>query len=233
MQEVAKKHEMVIVVPLYEEDGDRHLLQHRRRDRRRRDLPRQVPQEPHPALRARASGRSSTSGPATSAIRCSRPATPTSASTSATTATSPRARASWASTARRSSSIRRRRWRGCPSISGSSSSRRTRWPTRIFVGAINRVGYEEPWNIGEFYGQSYFCDPRGQFVARGVARPGRAGDGGAGPRQDPRGAERVAVLPRPPAGDVRRDRQAVGSLCHPERSEGGHARAWSPSLRSG
>ncbi len=34
-----------------------------------------------------------------------------------------------------------------------------------FVGAINRVGYEEPWNIGEFYGQSYFCDPRGQILA--------------------------------------------------------------------
>jgi beta-ureidopropionase len=34
-----------------------------------------------------------------------------------------------------------------------------------FVGAINRVGTEAPWNIGEFYGQSYFCDPRGQFVA--------------------------------------------------------------------
>jgi beta-ureidopropionase len=34
-----------------------------------------------------------------------------------------------------------------------------------FVGAINRVGYEAPWNIGEFYGQSYFCDPRGQFLA--------------------------------------------------------------------
>jgi len=36
-----------------------------------------------------------------------------------------------------------------------------------FVGAINRVGREAPWNIGEFYGQSYFCDPRGQFVAQG------------------------------------------------------------------
>src|SRR6184192_2511619 len=34
-----------------------------------------------------------------------------------------------------------------------------------FVGAINRVGYEAPWNIGEFYGQSYFCDPRGQMLA--------------------------------------------------------------------
>ncbi|MFZ2492133.1 MAG: nitrilase-related carbon-nitrogen hydrolase [Thermoanaerobaculia bacterium] len=36
-----------------------------------------------------------------------------------------------------------------------------------FVGAINRVGTEAPWNIGEFYGQSYFCDPRGQFLAAG------------------------------------------------------------------
>lgn len=35
-----------------------------------------------------------------------------------------------------------------------------------FVGAINRVGHEQPWDIGEFYGQSYFCDPRGQFVAQ-------------------------------------------------------------------
>lgn len=36
-----------------------------------------------------------------------------------------------------------------------------------FVGAINRVGYEAPWNIGEFYGSSYFCDPRGQIIAEG------------------------------------------------------------------
>jgi beta-ureidopropionase len=36
-----------------------------------------------------------------------------------------------------------------------------------FVGAINRVGNEAPWNIGEFYGQSYFCDPRGQIMAEG------------------------------------------------------------------
>ncbi|MFG0245346.1 MAG: nitrilase-related carbon-nitrogen hydrolase [Phycisphaerales bacterium JB052] len=38
---------------------------------------------------------------------------------------------------------------------------------QYFVGAINRVGTESPWNIGEFYGSSYFCDPRGQFVAQG------------------------------------------------------------------
>jgi len=34
-----------------------------------------------------------------------------------------------------------------------------------FVGAINRVGHEQPWDIGEFYGTSYFCDPRGQILA--------------------------------------------------------------------
>src|SRR6188472_4135433 len=36
---------------------------------------------------------------------------------------------------------------------------------QYFVGAINRPGWEEPWRIGEFYGQSYFCDPRGQLLA--------------------------------------------------------------------
>jgi beta-ureidopropionase len=35
-----------------------------------------------------------------------------------------------------------------------------------FVGAINRVGIEAPWNIGEFYGSSYFCDPRGRIFAQ-------------------------------------------------------------------
>ena len=35
-----------------------------------------------------------------------------------------------------------------------------------FVGAINRVGVEAPWNIGEFYGSSYFCNPRGQIIAQ-------------------------------------------------------------------
>jgi beta-ureidopropionase len=35
-----------------------------------------------------------------------------------------------------------------------------------FIGAINRVGYEQPWNIGEFYGKSYFCNPRGKIIAQ-------------------------------------------------------------------
>jgi N-carbamoylputrescine amidase len=36
-----------------------------------------------------------------------------------------------------------------------------------YVGAINRPGTEAPWNIGEFYGNSYWANPRGQIVAQG------------------------------------------------------------------
>ena len=34
-----------------------------------------------------------------------------------------------------------------------------------FMGCINRVGTEQPWNLGRFYGSSYFVDPRGQIFA--------------------------------------------------------------------
>jgi len=34
-----------------------------------------------------------------------------------------------------------------------------------FMGCINRVGEEPPWKIGRFYGTSFFCDPRGRTVA--------------------------------------------------------------------
>ena len=33
--------------------------------------------------------------------------------------------------------------------------------------AANRVGTEAPWNIGHFYGSSYFVDPRGNFLKVG------------------------------------------------------------------
>jgi beta-ureidopropionase len=36
-----------------------------------------------------------------------------------------------------------------------------------FMGCINRVGTEAPWNVGKFYGNSYFVDPRGQIIACG------------------------------------------------------------------
>ena len=29
------------------------------------------------------------------------------------------------------------------------------------------MGHEQPWDIGEFYGQSYFCNPRGQIITEG------------------------------------------------------------------
>jgi N-carbamoylputrescine amidase len=35
-----------------------------------------------------------------------------------------------------------------------------------FMGCINRTGTEAPWNIGKFYGSSYFVDPRGNFIAQ-------------------------------------------------------------------
>lgn len=34
-----------------------------------------------------------------------------------------------------------------------------------FIGAINRAGREEPWNVGQFFGNSYFCNPRGEIIA--------------------------------------------------------------------
>ena len=34
-----------------------------------------------------------------------------------------------------------------------------------FMGCINRVGEEKPWNLGKFYGQSYFVNPRGQIFS--------------------------------------------------------------------
>jgi beta-ureidopropionase len=36
-----------------------------------------------------------------------------------------------------------------------------------FVGTNNRVGREAPWNFGEFYGSSYFCNPYGEILAQG------------------------------------------------------------------
>jgi len=38
----------------------------------------------------------------------------------------------------------------------------------VFMGAINRVGTEEPWasEMGEFYGSSYIVNPRGEIEAQ-------------------------------------------------------------------
>lgn len=39
----------------------------------------------------------------------------------------------------------------------------------VYIAAINRVGIEQPWNIGEFYGSSYFVNPRGEIIAQASA----------------------------------------------------------------
>ena len=36
-----------------------------------------------------------------------------------------------------------------------------------YIAASNRVGTEAPWNIGKFYGTSYFCSPKGEMLAVG------------------------------------------------------------------
>ena len=162
---------------------------------------------------SRASGRSSTSGPGTSATRCSRRPSARSACTSATTGTSRRARERSGSTAPRSCSSRRPRRAACRSTCGGSSSPATPSPTATTSGTINRVGIEKEFGDDDFYGQSYFVDPRGQFVGdvgdrarRGADRPRPRS------RQDRRGPQHVAVLPRPAAGRIRRLDTPVGAI---------------------
>ena len=36
-----------------------------------------------------------------------------------------------------------------------------------FMGCVNRVGVEAPWHLGTFYGRSYFVSPRGEILAQG------------------------------------------------------------------
>ena len=80
-----------------------------------------------------------------------------------------------------------------------------------YVGTINRVGIEADIGDDDFYGQSYFVDPRGQFVGDVGSRPRRGADRPRpGPRQDHRGPQDVAVLPRPPARRVRGPHATVG-----------------------
>ena len=35
-----------------------------------------------------------------------------------------------------------------------------------YIGAVNRVGSEAPWNIGRFYGSAYVVNPRGKLIAK-------------------------------------------------------------------
>ena len=37
----------------------------------------------------------------------------------------------------------------------------------VFIGANNRIGLEKPWEFGRFYGTSYFVNPRGEVLVKG------------------------------------------------------------------
>jgi len=63
---------MVIVVPVYEEEATGTYYNTAAVIDADGQIPRQVSQEPHPALQNPVSGRNFTSSPAISAIRCSR-----------------------------------------------------------------------------------------------------------------------------------------------------------------
>lgn len=66
-----------------------------------------------------------------------------------------------------------------------------------FVAAINRVGVEE-YGDNDFYGTSYFVDPRGQFVGEAGLRQGGGADRPRPrPRPDRGGPPAVGLLPGP------------------------------------
>ena len=71
-----------------------------------------------------------------------------------------------------------------------------------FIAAINRVGTEAPWNIGEFYGSSYFANPRGQIIAQASRDKDEVLTDGLESRRDRRRAPHLAVFPRPPARPI-------------------------------
>ena len=167
MSELARKHEHRAGRAGLRGGPHRRLLQHGGGDRRRRPLPRQVPQDAHPALRRPASGRSSTSGPATSAI----PVFETRVGKVGVYICYDRHFPEGA----RCLGLNGAEIVFNPSATVAGLSEylwKLEQPAHAvangyFVGAINRPGFEEPWRIGEFYGQSYFCDPRGQMLAVG------------------------------------------------------------------
>ena len=142
------------------------LLQHRRGLRRRRHVPRASTARTT-SRTPRASGRSTSSSRATSATRCSRRASPRSASTSATTATFPEGA--------RLLGLNGAEIVFNPSATVAGLSQylwKLEQPAHAvangyFMACSNRVGTEAPWNIGRFYGSSYFVDPRGNFLAIG------------------------------------------------------------------
>ena len=173
MQDLARELGIALVVPLYERTISGVYYNTAVDHRRRRLGARQVSQAPYsagrrPGRRAAGFGRSTTSSPG----KLGYPAFQTTFAkhrrrTSATTATSPKARALLGLDGAEIV------FNPSATVAGLSEYLwKLEQPAHAvangyYVGAINRVGFEAPWNMGEFYGQSYLVDPRGQFVAIG------------------------------------------------------------------
>ena len=96
MCELARRHEIVLVVPVYEEDLTGVYYNTAAVIDADGTLPRQVSQDAHPACPARLLGEVLFPARQPRAIPSSRRASARSASTSATTAISPKGRAAWA-----------------------------------------------------------------------------------------------------------------------------------------
>ena len=52
------------------------------------------------------------------------------------------------------------------SVTLNAAIDRTVTISNFTTGAVNRVGTEQPWSIGRFYGSAYFVNPRGKIIAK-------------------------------------------------------------------
>jgi N-carbamoylputrescine amidase len=93
-----------------------------------------------------------------------------------------------------------------------------------FIGAINRVGVEAPWNIGEFYGSLFLQSARPDH-RRGQPGQGRAGGVRPRSRHDQGGAQHLAVLPGSPS----RELQGSGGSMSTTRESGAAAGGAAPT----
>ena len=160
----------------------------------------------------RASGRSTSSSPATSATRSSRRATPRSASTSATTATSPRARALLGLQRRRDRLQPVGHGRRALAVPVEARAAGARGRQRLLHRRASTASApRRPGTSASSTARATSSIRAASFLAQAQRGQGRAGRRRDGPRPDRGGPQDVAVLPRPPARDVRRPHQVVTS----------------------
>ena len=172
MQEYAKKYSMVIVVPIYEEHHSRRLFQHGGRHRcRRQSYLGKYRKNSYSAGRPRVLRKVLSSSPATlgwpgvrNGLRESRRLY--------------LLRPAFSQEGWRALALNGAEYIVNPSATVAGLSKYL-WELEqpasaaangVFIGAINRVGAEEPWatthNMGEFYGSSYIVNPRGAIEAQ-------------------------------------------------------------------